>query len=250
MIDKKSFWTERVRRYGHTGWSNFATYAYDQRLRLKAIAAFVGSKKIDSCLDYGCGSGDFSYLLSTVAKNITAFDISEDVIKRAKNKNHACNIKFTNDLDAVFEERYDLILSVTVLQHIVDDEELKILIEKFYQITEQDGRVIVLETFAEVESDMGYFKLRRISDFINLFNSIGFFVLSNTGFYHPTHCPTENYLKYKNNFLIRLLAKLTSLKIFGCLSALKLLSKKYSEHDSEFLEKSSSPTRIIVFQKK
>ena len=31
------FWAERVRRYGHTGWSDAAVYAYDQRLRLAAL---------------------------------------------------------------------------------------------------------------------------------------------------------------------------------------------------------------------
>ena len=34
-MSSAAYWTERVRRYGHTGWSDAATYWYDQRLRLK-----------------------------------------------------------------------------------------------------------------------------------------------------------------------------------------------------------------------
>ena len=65
-MSSAAFWSQRVRRYGHTGWSDAATYAYDQRLRLKAVSWLL--KPMAAALDYGCGVGDFCALLATRAQ--------------------------------------------------------------------------------------------------------------------------------------------------------------------------------------
>jgi ubiquinone/menaquinone biosynthesis C-methylase UbiE len=101
-------------------------------------------------LDIGCGTGDFIALSAELgAASVEGVDISPKVLAKAATR-------FANDprvslerglvQDCVSqEERYDLITSITVLQHHVEEQELVDTLKVLHRVLKPDGRLIVLE---------------------------------------------------------------------------------------------------------
>ena len=90
-------------------------------------------------LDYGCGNGYYSFLLSELSfNNILAFDFDENTRKPFEHS----SIKFiTNELE-ISSKKYDIILLNHVIEHIVNPKEL---LQKLYLLL-NDGGIIYLRT--------------------------------------------------------------------------------------------------------
>jgi SAM-dependent methyltransferase len=243
-----SFWGERVRRYGHTGWSDAATYAYDQRLRLKAVGWLL--KPVHSALDYGCGVGDFCALLATCAQRVVGHDLSREALLRAARQHPSTAIRYEPIAQAVWSQRYDLILSITVLQHVVDDGELQALLERCADALQPGGRMIVLETLADETRDGVYLKRRTQAELVDAFARAGLSLQSRRGFYHPTECPTPAFLAYRKRPAVRLLSRLAGWKVPGAQPLLARIAHAAADADTEFLAQPASPTQLLVFARR
>lgn len=244
-MSSAAFWSQRVRRYGHTGWSDAATYAYDQRLRLKAVSWLL--KPMSAALDYGCGVGDFCALLATRAQRVVGHDLSRDALLRAARRHPSTAIRYEPVAQAVWSQRYDLILSITVLQHVVDDGELQSLLQHCADALQPDGRMIVLETLADETRDGGYLKRRTRAALVDAFAQAGLSLQSRRGFYHPTECPTPAFTAYRRRFVVRLLSRLAGWKLPGAQAVLTRIANAAADADTEFLAQPASPTQLLVF---
>jgi SAM-dependent methyltransferase len=78
---------------------------------------FATGKKV---LDYGCGSGYGSHMLSQKAESVVAVDISREAVEYAIGNFTSDNLTYkeVKDLDA---QKYDLITSFQVIEHVTDD---------------------------------------------------------------------------------------------------------------------------------
>lgn len=150
--DPGTFWDERVRAQGHTGWANPLVYRYDQPLRLRAVMRTVRGLYPDlrgvHALDLGCGTGDMSLALADAGAGVLGTDISADVIKLARARvGTRDNLRFAvstvNAFDAAAAS-YDLALSVTVLQHMTDDE-LGTALHRLAVLLRPGGHLVALE---------------------------------------------------------------------------------------------------------
>ena len=144
--DSEVFWDEWCKKYGHTGWNNERVYKYDQPLRLRAIEQALSRLRIEGnicALDIGCGSGDIVALLRKRGFNVTGIDISKEVIKMAKNRfSRDTNVKLfccrIEDMEFP-PDSFDLVTSVTVLQHITDDNSFLTAVRKIVDIVVGGG---------------------------------------------------------------------------------------------------------------
>ncbi len=101
-----------------------------------------------SILDAGAGFGQYTYFLSKLNKNwkITGVDVKTDQVEDCnrffKKLNKENTIKFQEaDLTKfIQEEKYDLILSVDVMEHILDDVKV---FENFYSSLKPKGMVLI-----------------------------------------------------------------------------------------------------------
>ena len=80
-------------------------------------------QKLDSVLDFGCGTGRLLIPLSAVAEQAVGIDVSGSVLKEAQrniNKLSISNIKLvqSNSLDVINGKAFDLVHTYIVLQHI------------------------------------------------------------------------------------------------------------------------------------
>ncbi len=98
----------------------------------------------NEALDFGCGIGRLSNALSKYYKKVFGIDISDKMISDAKKihkKNE--NIKFIKntepDLKIFEDEKFDLIYSLIVLQHIPKKKLIKSFLKEFIRISKKGG---------------------------------------------------------------------------------------------------------------
>ncbi len=241
----KVFWINRIKQFGHTGWSDRLTYMYDQKIRLKIVETIIAkyfNNKIDRVLDFGCGSGDFSSLLAEYSKKVISVDIAKEIIDIAKSKYNKPNIHF-NILDEVEleEEKFELVLSITVLQHIINDKELENTLNLFNSILKKNGMLVLIESFSG-NQDSNYLKFRRYEQVKSLLENNNFAILEMHNLYHPVNQPTKIFKLFRNSALIRILNKLEIDKI------LIFLINKFVEYDSPLILEDSL-TKLVIAKK-
>ncbi|MBK9254966.1 MAG: class I SAM-dependent methyltransferase [Saprospiraceae bacterium] len=100
----------------------------------------------DHCLEMGCGTGKNTEYLLTIAKQVTAVDLSDEMLDRARQKIKSENVHFmqadiTNDWTFV-TKKYDLITFSLVLEHI---ESLHKIFKKVSHVIRQSGLVYIGE---------------------------------------------------------------------------------------------------------
>ena len=90
-------------------------------LEAKALQTVLAVIEFDNCLEIGCGTGKNSAWLITKAKQLTAVDLSEEMLAKAKQKIIADNVQFIQaniTEEWKFGNEFDLITFSLVLEHI------------------------------------------------------------------------------------------------------------------------------------
>jgi SAM-dependent methyltransferase len=181
-----TFWNDWFVRQGHTGWTNPAIYRHDQKIRIRAILSVLDSLNFDfspdrRVLDIGCGTGDVMAALAGRGPQVVGYDISSGIVEKARARfrgQPTVTLECANLVDAPIEHGpYDLVTSVTVLQHQVDDHALGAVLTKVSHELKPEGRIVVLEVVlpegAAGELAEDYVRPRTRSEWLAHFESAG-----------------------------------------------------------------------------
>jgi 2-polyprenyl-3-methyl-5-hydroxy-6-metoxy-1,4-benzoquinol methylase len=95
------------------------------RLRYKSILPFVVNKRV---IDYGCGIGLGSHMLSFFSEKVLGFDFCKKAIEEADRVFKSPNLDFVDKLLTDFLYGYNIVAMVEVLEHL-EKEELSTLLE-------------------------------------------------------------------------------------------------------------------------
>ena len=101
-------------------------------------------------LDVGCGVGDFVRSFADKGAKVTGLDISDEVINVARESLEKRNGNITL-LGGSIEEMdfqpasFDLVTSVTVLQHIVDEERYERAVQNMVNAARPSGHILIVE---------------------------------------------------------------------------------------------------------
>jgi ubiquinone/menaquinone biosynthesis C-methylase UbiE len=91
-------------------------------LEARALQETLQSINFENCLEIGCGTGKNTSWLITKAKQITAVDLSEEMLAKAKEKINNNNVQFIQaDITgswAFATKKYNLVTFSLVLEHI------------------------------------------------------------------------------------------------------------------------------------
>jgi len=203
MVNNQVFWNTRVRRLGHAGWSDPVIYAYDQLARLRAVDEVLRGLDIPRrrALDFGTGTGDFAALLSRSFEHVFAFDISPAVLRVAKNRyGDLGNIQFREDSVrawSAIDGSLDLILTVTVLDHILDADTWRAVLHQFRNRLGPDGVLLSLEYAPHTpRRSTDYQAFRTLSAWRSTGAACGLALQRAIGFHHPEESPAVSYLRY------------------------------------------------------
>jgi 2-polyprenyl-3-methyl-5-hydroxy-6-metoxy-1,4-benzoquinol methylase len=193
------YWEERARRFASEGAGLAAVCSYGmpefynqvthlcQRLALEPwLRVGLGTR----VLDVGCGVGRWSRLLAARGAHVTGIDLSPTMIAQAQHRAaragllHQCRF-LTQDLAALDAgDMFDLVLGVTVLQHILDPQALRSAVRRMTDHLAEGGRMVLLEvapTQSARHCDSTIFKARMRSEYLELFASCGLRVRTITG---------------------------------------------------------------------
>ena len=245
-----SYWSSLVRKHGTTGYSDYSVSIFDQLMRIKVVDSIIDEYVEDvlsdmRMLDFGCGSGDFAAYFSNKFGNLVGYDLTEDIISIARNQySHLNNVFFADSLDKIHGS-FDVIISITVLQHILDDDELFKTVKYISNKCKGNGLFIMLES---VESEkfelksLPHLRLRKLEEWVNILNKSGFELLEEKSFYNPYLLKTNSFLNYEKKIKIFALIyrKLRILKL-----NIKLFNYIFRRQAQDILSKAENVDGII-----
>ena len=194
-----SYWEDRARRFAAQGAGLAAVCSYgmpefynrmiDYCQRL-ALEPWFDIKPGTRVLDVGCGVGRWSTLLASRGASVTGMDLSPTMIAEAKRRAgeqgiaERCRflVQDLAELDA--GEKFDLVLGVTVLQHILDANALAAAVQRMTDHLAPGGRMVLLEAAPArlaKHCDTSVFRARERSVYLDLFAQAGLTVRALTG---------------------------------------------------------------------
>lgn len=112
----------------------------------RALRDILSQIEFSACLEIGCGTGKNTAWLVQHADHITAVDLSEQMLAKAKEKIISSKVEFLqaniNEDWAFLQRQYDLATFSLVLEHI---ENLEPILEKTAQALTEGGHVYIGE---------------------------------------------------------------------------------------------------------
>jgi 2-polyprenyl-3-methyl-5-hydroxy-6-metoxy-1,4-benzoquinol methylase len=195
----EAYWEARARRFAREGEGLAAVCSYGMPQFYNKVIDFCQRRALEPwldirpgtrVLDVGCGVGRWSRLLARRGAQVTGIDISPTMIdearRRAARSGVAGRCRFETqslaELDA--GERFDLVLAVTVLQHILDPVALGTSFRRMVDHLAPSGRMVILEaapTTTASSCDTSIFKARKRSEYLALFRDHGLQLRAITG---------------------------------------------------------------------
>ena len=251
------YWDDRALRHGHTGWSDWLIYEFDQLAREKAIRGVLSkigaTRRKTKAIDLGTGTGDFARVLAGTYSQVVAVDISEKVLEIARRISvRAKNIRFVHP-DALSTEDTqdaDLVLSVTVLNHIMDDATLHATIERLGGSLAADGYFIALEYCASKPAlGNSYQRSLTFEEWKTIFAGCGLTLHDCYGFYHPNLDRCRSFDRYRESFIVRLLRRVGRSPMSARALRLAAAFFQLGREDYFWRARPTDTLRVMVFRK-
>lgn len=138
-----------------------------------ALREVLKEKKFKSCLEIGCGTGKNTSWLLQKAQQVFAVDLSEEMLKKAKQKISSQKVKF---LQADITERwdfvsgkFDLIVFSLVLEHIQD---LDFIFKKAAETISENGMIYIgeLHPFKQYSGTKARFEIPEGKQIVECYN--------------------------------------------------------------------------------
>jgi 2-polyprenyl-3-methyl-5-hydroxy-6-metoxy-1,4-benzoquinol methylase len=182
----REYWEERALKHGRfaCGYLDPRDEVYEQPLRWAAFTRICPIESGLRVLDIGCGVGNWSVRMAAQGAWVTGVDISARMISMAKP--HArveYRVAAAHELDCP-DRHFDLMVSVTVLQHITDTEELKHALRNLHRMLKDSGRFFMLE-YSPLHTlpgrELAYMRYRTHEQWVELMAGEGFNLVSSGG---------------------------------------------------------------------
>ncbi len=223
----REFWLNRYKEFGHTGWKDTITYAYDQIERLSIVSFRLDPLCIEPpiAIDFGCGTGDFSRLMLDKGFRVWGYD---PYVKPSISHPYFTYAAKHAGMD-IPSGKAGFILTVTVLDHILDDREFSGALTYLRSKISQQGVLIMIEYAldAVTSSSNEYQALRTIEMWEWYLSTHGWQISDIEPLPHPKASPSVGFMHYSQNVLVRLLGKFSRRPFLNPL--LQLFLTKYAQ---------------------
>lgn len=140
--------TDPEARYGKWDVDEFFRTGEHEIARVMEDAGRLGyPRQRSSALDFGCGVGRLTRAFATYFQECYGVDISDSMIAQAKVLNEAyppCHFvsNARSDLRIFPDERFDMVFSLIVLQHIPSQEVIRSYIAEFVRVLRPGGLLV------------------------------------------------------------------------------------------------------------
>jgi 2-polyprenyl-3-methyl-5-hydroxy-6-metoxy-1,4-benzoquinol methylase len=190
-VGAAAYWERRAQRFAHRGDGLAAVCSYgmpefynrtiqlSQRLALAPWLSITPGTRV---LDVGCGVGRWSRLLAARGGDVAGVDLSPTMIQIASRRAAAaglsgrCRFMVQDLAELELGERFDLVLGVTVLQHILEPLRLRHAVQRLAAHLAPRGRMLLLEAAPSRVTrrcDSEIFTARQRHSYLELFRDCG-----------------------------------------------------------------------------
>lgn len=184
-MDATHFWESRARRFASRGAGLKAVCSYampefynraidwTQRAALGEILESI--RPSDAVLDYGCGIGRWSLEIARRGAQVTSVDFSAAMLSEAETRIRAagastrCRFVRADVTKIELDDRFDVIIGVTVLQHVLADGQLAEAIARLARHLKPGGRLIMVEAAPSLtyqHCDTATFQARTLPNYV------------------------------------------------------------------------------------
>jgi ubiquinone/menaquinone biosynthesis C-methylase UbiE len=184
------YWKDRTRRFGEAsiGYGcNERLIRWDNVLRERAISRLVTIRPGLHVLDVGTASGYWAVKYARAGAVVTGLDFNEDILRVAREKARAAGVDVTW-ISSPLEEanlpggHFDLVLSVTCLQHITDRERQEAAVACILRALKPGGVFVLLEDTVRDDGRVNeYMRSHSQRGWIDLVESQGAHLVDFTG---------------------------------------------------------------------
>jgi SAM-dependent methyltransferase len=185
------YWEERAQRFARRGAGLAAVCSYGmpafynrlidvcQHLALRRWLRTAPSTRV---LDVGCGVGRWSRRLAARGAHVTGIDLSPTMIAEARRRARAQPLRgrcqfLVQDVHSLrTDEKFDLVLSVTVLQHILEAAAVRAALQRMADTLAEGGALVLLEASPRrpvTTCDSAVFRARPRGSYLQLFADCG-----------------------------------------------------------------------------
>lgn len=197
MTSLAEYWDQRGRDFAGRGAGLRAVCSYGmpsfyngyihltQQLALAPHLRVAGGTEV---LDLGCGIGRWSRRLARRGANVVGVDVAQSMIDEAKRRTarEALDVDYrVADLRTLdLGRKFDLVLAVTVLQHILEDGEFARAAANVARHLAPGGRAVLLEAApsqANATCDTHVFRARTAAQYLDAFRAAGLRAVRITG---------------------------------------------------------------------
>jgi len=153
---------------------------YIDRLQTRALDRWLQVRPGAEVLDIGCGIGRWSRRLARAGALVTGVDHSPTMIVEARKRAASdgvlqrCRFLVADIAEAEFDKRFNLILGVTVLQHLMQDDRLAAALRNLARHLAPSGRIVLLEaapSFVNRRCDTAIFCAREEWRYVEAFRA-------------------------------------------------------------------------------
>jgi SAM-dependent methyltransferase len=187
----QGYWEERARRFLARGEGLGAVCSYGmpgfyndyihltQRLALKP---WLRASQGMSVLDAGCGAGRWSLRLAGAGAQVTGVDLARAMVDEARRRAERrglggrCRFEVADLATLDLGERFDRVLVVTVLQHILSPASLRSAVARLAGHLSGGGELVLLEAAPsrpDARCDSAVFRVRGTAEYEEIFGEAG-----------------------------------------------------------------------------
>jgi SAM-dependent methyltransferase len=156
----KGYWDDRASRFASRGAGLAAVCSYGMPafyngtihlVQYLALRRWLRVRPGTSVLEIGCGVGRWSLRLAQRGAVVTGMDLSQRMVLEARRRAGAqrlagrCNFVVADISSPGLRGRFDVVLGVTVLQHLLDPAQFERAVLNIRRFLAPGGRAIVLE---------------------------------------------------------------------------------------------------------
>jgi 2-polyprenyl-3-methyl-5-hydroxy-6-metoxy-1,4-benzoquinol methylase len=157
----RAYWETRARKFARrrSGLAAVCSYGMPQfyNAHIDLLQRLALTPLLDAIppgarvLDVGCGVGRWSRWLARRGADVVGVDLSQAMIAEARRRAaedgvaHRCRFVVADATELALSARFDCILCVTVLQHVLDDDRWESAIGNLAAHLAPEGRLVLLE---------------------------------------------------------------------------------------------------------
>jgi 2-polyprenyl-3-methyl-5-hydroxy-6-metoxy-1,4-benzoquinol methylase len=185
------YWEDRARRFAVHGDGLGAVCSYGMPafyngyihwLQQRALESWLQVRPGARVLEIGCGVGRWSLPLARAGAQVTGLDLSAPMVAEARRRaadqglSAGCRFMVADVAEFDLGERFDLILSVTVLQHVLDPWRFRRSVDRLASHLSASGRMILLEAAPSkpiARCDTAIFVAREELMYLDAFDDAG-----------------------------------------------------------------------------